>query len=121
MSASPLKADIATTTWNVGYNQPPGIEPRVLTGGLFLGRCWQDGHQVGERVMAGAVMEHVPASLAEQQKHPFRWAVASNSRIDSAAMFAREINCLIAGDGHPNPFTDKMTSPRAMPVSAVSG
>jgi hypothetical protein len=85
-------------------SQPPGIEPRVLTGGLFLGRCRQDGHQVGERVMAGAVMEHVPASLAEQQKHLFRWAVASDSRIDRAAMFAREINCLIAGDGHPNPL-----------------
>jgi hypothetical protein len=37
MSASPLKADIATTTWNVGYNQPPGIEPRVLTAVYFLG------------------------------------------------------------------------------------
>jgi hypothetical protein len=25
--------------------QPPcGVEPRVLTAGLFLGRCWQDGH-----------------------------------------------------------------------------
>jgi hypothetical protein len=21
-----------------------GVEPPVLTGGLFLGRCWQDGH-----------------------------------------------------------------------------
>src|SRR5262245_14186273 len=21
-----------------------GVEPRVLTGGLFLGWCWQDGH-----------------------------------------------------------------------------
>jgi hypothetical protein len=84
--------------------QSPVIEPRVLTGGLFLGRCWQDGHQVGERVMAGAVMEHIPASLAEQQKHLFRWAVGSDSRIDRAAMLARKINCLIAGDGHPNPL-----------------
>ena len=104
MSASPLKADIATTTWNVDYEQPCGVEPRVLTGGLFLGRCWQYGHQVGERVMAGVIMEHVPASLAEQKKHLFRWAVASNSRIDRAAMFAREIDCLIADDGHPNPL-----------------
>jgi len=39
--------------------------------------------------MAGAVMEHVPAFLAEQQKLLFRWAVASDSRIDRAAMFAR--------------------------------
>jgi hypothetical protein len=54
--------------------------------------------------MAGAVMEHVPASLAEQQKHLFRCAVASDSRIDRAAMFARKINCLIAGDGHSNPL-----------------
>jgi hypothetical protein len=54
--------------------------------------------------MAGAVMKHVPAFLAEQQKNLFRWAVASNSRINRAAMFAREINCLIAGDGHPNPL-----------------
>jgi hypothetical protein len=84
--------------------QPCGVEPRVLTGGLFLGRCWQDDYQVGERVMAGVIMEHVPASLAEQQKHLFRWAVASDSRIDRAAMFACEINCLIAGDGHPNPL-----------------
>ena len=22
---------------------PCGVEPRVLTGSLFLGRCWQDG------------------------------------------------------------------------------
>jgi hypothetical protein len=71
--------------------------------------------------MAGAVMEHVPASLAKQQKRLFRWAVGSDSRIDSAAMFAREINCLIAGDGHSQPLTDKMTRPRAMPVSAVGG
>jgi len=71
--------------------------------------------------MASAVMEHVPASLAEQQKHLFRWAVASDSGIDRAAMFAREINCLIAGDGHPQPLTDKMISPRTIPVSAVSG
>jgi hypothetical protein len=54
--------------------------------------------------MTGAVMEHVPASFAEQQKHLFRWTVASDSRIDRAAMFAREINCLIAGDGHSNPL-----------------
>src|SRR5215510_13440410 len=84
--------------------QPCGVEPQILTGGLFLGRCWQDDHQVGERVMAGVIVEHVPASLAEQQKHLFRWAVASDSRIDRAAMFAREINCLIAGDGHSNPL-----------------
>ena len=54
--------------------------------------------------MTSAVMEHVPASLAEQENHPFHWAVATDSRIDRAAMFAREINCLIAGDGHPNPY-----------------
>ena len=54
--------------------------------------------------MAGVVMKHVPASLAEQQKHPFRWAVGSHSRISRAAMFAREINCLIARDGHPGPY-----------------
>jgi hypothetical protein len=71
---------------------------------MTVGRCWQDDHQVGERVMVGVVMEHVPASLAEQQKHLFRWAAASDSRIDRAAMFAGEINCLIAGDGHPNPL-----------------
>ena len=73
MSASPLKADIATTKWNVDYKQPCGVEPRVLTGGLFLGRCRQDRHQVGERVMTGAVMKYVPAFLAKQQKHLFRW------------------------------------------------
>src|SRR5262245_21436395 len=51
------------------------VEPRVLTGGLFLWRCWQDGYQVGERVVAGALMKYVPAFLAKQQKHLFRWAV----------------------------------------------
>ena len=61
--------------------------------------------------MASVIMEHVPASLAEQQKHLFRWAVAPDSRIDRAAMFAREMNCLIAGDGHSNPLTDKMIQP----------
>jgi hypothetical protein len=63
------------------------ITTRDLTCALFLGRDWQDDHQVGERVMAGVVMERVPASLAEQQKHPFSWTVASDSRIDRAAMF----------------------------------
>ena len=47
MSASPLKADIATTTWNVGYKQPCAVEPRILTDGLILGRRWQDRHQFG--------------------------------------------------------------------------
>ena len=70
--------------------------------------------------MAGVVIEHVPASLAEQQKHLFRGAIASNSRIDCAAMRAREMECLIAADGHSNPLPDMMLSPRAMPVKAVS-
>jgi hypothetical protein len=54
--------------------------------------------------MAAVVMEHVPASLAEQQKHLFRCAIASNSQIDCAAMRAREMDRLIAADGHSNPL-----------------
>jgi len=86
MSTLPSEADIGDCGCDVGYKQPPGVEPRVLAGGLFLGRCRQDRHQVGERIMAGAVMEHVPAFLAEQQKHLFRWAVASNTDFPISAL-----------------------------------
>ena len=102
MASAPIVAAAAGTGSKVKNRS--SIEPRVLTAASFLGQAWQDDHQVGERVMAGAVMKHVSAFLAEQHKHLFCWTVASNGRIDRAAAFAREINCLIAGDGHPNPL-----------------
>jgi hypothetical protein len=37
------EADIATTTWNVGYKQPSGVEPRVLTAVYFLGGVGKTG------------------------------------------------------------------------------